>query len=89
LIDVILFILGAAFAIATLAGIAWGYWSMTWVGKILAQFFVYSVLVWWIHHWESDTGWKAAGAWFFCIVLSSIIEGINLAWQRRMAGPAI
>lgn len=87
-VDALIFLLGAAFAAAALAGMGWGFWTMTWIGKILALFFFYSLGVWSIHHFEADAGWKAGGAWFFCVVLSSMIEGIALFVRNRKAGTA-
>ena len=87
-LDAIIFLLGAAFVLATLGGVVWAFRSMTWFCQILALFFIYSLGVWWIHHFEADAGWNAAGAWFFCFVLSSIIEGIVLFMRSRRAGAA-
>jgi hypothetical protein len=86
LIDAIVFVLAAASAIGAVVALAWGFWSMTWVGKILALFALYNLGLWGIHHWDADMGWKFAGAWFFCIVLSTIIEGLNLWYQNRKSG---
>ena len=87
-LDAIIFALAALIALGTIGGWVWGFITMTWFGQILALFFLYSLGVWWIHHFEADAGWQAAGAWFFCFVLSSIIEGIVLFVRSRRTGTA-
>ena len=62
--------------------------SATWFGQILALFYVYSLGVWAIHHFEPETGWKSAGAWLFCVVVSSLVEGIVLFVRSRRTGTA-
>ena len=84
----IIFALAALIALGTIGGWVWGFITMTWFGQILALFFLYSLGVWTIHHFEADAGWQAAGAWFFCFVLSSIIEGIVLFVRSRRTGTA-
>ena len=84
--DALIYLLGAVLTLGTFGGIGWGCKEMTWFGRILVVFFVYSLLSWAIHHFQEDAGWKAGGAWFFCVVVSIFVEGITTWWNRRKAG---
>jgi hypothetical protein len=85
-LDAIIYLFGAAIVAGTVGAFVWAFSTVTFTGRILALFYLYSLGIWFIHHWEADAGWKAAGTWFFCVLFSSLVEGIALWYRNRRAG---
>ena len=83
-VDALLFLIGAALSLGTLWYVIQAFRNMIWVTQILVLFFLYRLAFWWIHHW--DGFWQFLGAYFFCLVMSLLVEGSISLWQKRRDG---
>jgi hypothetical protein len=77
-VDALIVLLGGYVGMKTGERISQAVLKINWASRIIALFFVYSVGVWWIHghSWEENP----LGAYFLCIVVSLMIEGVVLRY---------
>ena len=80
-LDLLLFALAVASALATVWAVVHAVRLMNWGSKIIVLFFAYRLAVWWIHGFSADE--HPLGAYFFCTTSSFLVEGVAALWRRR------